>query len=187
MNELQEYKDLYHDELQMTEYLNSKITNSITFLTIIGTANVLLLKNLFPIEASFWSIFYLIICLTNIIIFLFTVYRFVKAYTGHTYLYFYITDIMSKCEQFKKNILKQIKSQDFDVAEEKIIPIVNKKRENWIIKEYLRCAEFNRASNNKKSQELYKLSHTIILNIIIVFMSFIIYIIKINLGGIFKC
>lgn len=187
MNELQEYKDLYHDELQMTEYLNSKITNSITFLTIIGTANVLLLTNLFPIEAALWSIAYLIICFLNIIAFIITVYRFVKAYTGHTYLYFYITDIKSKCEQFKENILKQVKSQGYDITKEEIICIVNKKRENWITKEYLRCAEFNRVSNNKKSQELYKLTHTIIFNFIIVFMSFIVYIIKINSGEIFKC
>lgn len=171
----------------MTEYLNSKINNSITFLTIIGTANILLLTNLFPIEATLWSIVYVIFCFVNIIMFIVTIYRFIKAYTGHNYLYFYITDVKIKCEQFKDNILKQVKSQGYDIAEEEIISVVNKKRENWIIKEYLLCAECNRASNNKKSQELYKLSHVIIVNIIIVFISFIIYIIKTNLGGIFKC
>lgn len=157
MNELQEYKDLYHDELHMAEYLNSKITNSITFLTIIGTANILLLTNLFPIELTLCSIIYLFFCCVNVIMFIITVYCFVKAYTGHSYFYFYITDVISKCEQFKKNISKQVKSQNYDIAEEEIIFVVNKKREKWIIEEYLRCAQSNRDSN-KKSHKNYIIS-----------------------------
>lgn len=79
MNELQEYKDLYHDELHIAENLNSKITNSITLLTIIGTANVLLLKDLFPIENTIWSIAYIIICIINIVAFARTIIPFCES------------------------------------------------------------------------------------------------------------
>lgn len=187
MNELQEYKDLYHDELNIAENLNSKITNSITLLTIIGTANVLLLKSLFPIENTIYSIIYLLICIVNIIMFLKTVYRFVKAHTGRVYNYFYLKDIQNKGIQYKKIIIEELKSKNINADSESIADAVNKKIEYWIIKEYAGCAKFNRKVNAEKSQELYKLTRSIIYNIILVFVSFIFYIIKINLvGGLFN-
>ena len=186
MNELQEYKDLYHDELNIAENLNSKITNSITLLTIIGTANVLLLKSLFPIENTIWSIAYIFICIINIIAFARTVYRFVKAYTGRVYNYFHVKEIQKKCEQYQENILSELKSQNCKIDETDIRDIIDKKMEYWTTNEYLSCAILNRLANASKSQELYKLTRTIIINIIIVFISFILYIVKINLGGLFN-
>lgn len=189
MNELQEYKDLYHDELNIAENLNSKITNSITLLTIIGTANVLLLSNLFPIENTIWSIIYLVVCIANIIIFVFTIYHFLKAYTGRVYNYFSIRKIQNSCNQYKENILFKIKTTNYDINnidQSSITDVINKKMEYWIINEYLNCATFNRTVNAEKSQKLYKLTHSIIINIIIVFISFVLYIVKINLGGLFN-
>lgn len=64
--------------------------------------------------------------------------------------------------------------------------IIDKKMEYWTTKEYLSCAILNRLANAAKSQELYKLTRTIIINIIIVFINFMLYIVKINLGGLFN-
>lgn len=158
MNKLQEYKDLYHDELNIAENLNSKITNSITLLTIIGTANVLLLSNLFPLENTKWSIIYLFICIANIIVFIFTIHHFVKAYMGRVYNYFSLRNIQNSCKQYKENILLQIETKGYDIDnidKSSITDVINKQMECWIINEYLHCATFNRTVNSEKSQKLY--------------------------------
>lgn len=186
MNELQEYKDLYHDELHMAEYLNSKINSSITFLSLIVTANAMLLNSLFPIQATFISIFYLILCITNIVVAAITIYIFVKAYTGHTYFYFNIESIISNCIQYEQNIIKQLQSQSANIPQKEIFALVNKKKEQWIIEQYLLCSKCNRKTNERKTCRLYNFTVSVIINVIIVFISFIFYVIKNNLiiGGI---
>lgn len=185
---LQEYKDLYNNELSIAENLNSKISNSITLLTIIGTANVLLLNCFFPIkiittDKFSCSIFYCFVCVINIVTFINTLYRFVKAYTGRVYNYFYLTEIINKCAQYRNNIVIQLQSQNIPINNDEIDRLINSKMNKWIINEYECCAKINRSVNSQKSQELYKLTQAVVMNMIIVFVSFFLYIVKINIDG----
>ena len=42
MNLLEEYKDLYYKEIEYSERLNNKINTGITFLTVLGSAQIIL-------------------------------------------------------------------------------------------------------------------------------------------------
>ena len=85
MNVLEEYKELYYNSLEHSDRLNNKIGNSITFLTLIGTGNILIWSKYFT---SIIDTVFLILCFLSTTSFLWSGYLFVKAYSGYKYAYF---------------------------------------------------------------------------------------------------
>lgn len=93
MDLLQEYKELYYKEIEHSERLNNKINTCITFLTIQGSAQILLWTQLKNFEIQWYSILYLILCLTSLTTFIICLYKFYETYSGYEYSYFPIRDM----------------------------------------------------------------------------------------------
>lgn len=89
---LEEYKELYYKEIEHSERLNNKISTCITFLTILGSAQVLLWSQLkkFPFNIS--TIVYLLFCVASLVLFGICLYNFVHTFSGYKYNYFPIKD-----------------------------------------------------------------------------------------------
>lgn len=139
----------------------------------------MLLKEIFPLSFDSFSIIYYTICVENIIIFSYTIYYFIKAFTGHAYSYFCLTNINKQCVQFKKDII----IQNPNIDENSIEPYLKEIRVKMIIEMYYNCSVQNRETNTQKSNCLLKFTSTIILNMVFVFGSFMVYLLKINIGG----
>ena len=96
MDLLQEYKELYYKEIEHSERLNNKINTCITFLTILGSAQILLWTQFKNFEIKWYSILYIFLCAISLVIFVITIIRFYKTYSGYEYSYFPIKDMAIK-------------------------------------------------------------------------------------------
>ena len=89
MNLLEEYKELYYKELEHSDRLNSKISVSLTLLTIIGGGIIFLFQECVTHFSTSWhSIILSVLSLISIFKFIQCIYRFFKAYSGYIYSYF---------------------------------------------------------------------------------------------------
>lgn len=180
MDKLQEYKDLYHDGLDFANNLNAKIPNTITFLTIIGTAIVLLLKEIFPLKFDTFTVIYYTVCFIDILSFIFSICKFIQTYTGYSYSYFDIEQIESYCATMTAHLLSATQNNP-NIDDDIINTHIDKLREEKMIKLYYDCAVQNKTTNAQKALKQYQLIHTIITSVIVTFIAFIFYIIKINI------
>ena len=63
MDLLQEYKDLYYKEIEHSEILNGKINTCITFITVLGSAQIILWTQFKNFDVKIYSIIYFVLCL----------------------------------------------------------------------------------------------------------------------------
>ena len=93
MNLLEEYKDLYYKEIEFNDRLNNKISNCITFLTIIGSALILLWSQIKNYKILWYTGVYLVFCIISTIMFIICVFKFFKTYSGYKTQYFPIEEV----------------------------------------------------------------------------------------------
>lgn len=159
------YKDLYEKEMEFSERLNGKITNAITLLTVIGSGHVLLIAEIFPFTSrlNFYSIATLLLCFASGCLFVWTINRFVSAYTGFEYDYFPIED-MDKTIQVA--IRRKMGEEEQRVIRERLIAL------------YREGAIKNRKTNRTKSERHLELNAAIITSfcaLLIVFVTWFIF------------
>lgn len=96
MDLLQEYKELYNHEIAFCDRLNAKISNALAIITIIGTGEAIVWKDC--LGAGF-NIVLFILCIISLQCFLYTMYKFYKAYSNYEYGYYPIeeTENFVKC------------------------------------------------------------------------------------------
>lgn len=90
---LQEYKELYYKEIEHSERLNSKINVCITFLTILGSAQILLWTQLKNFSMCIYTYIYFALCIISLVVFVISLFKFYKAYSKYNYCYFPIKKI----------------------------------------------------------------------------------------------
>ena len=83
MNLLEEYKDLYYKEVEFNDRLNNKITTCITFLTVLGSALILLWTQFKNYNLCWYTVIYFMICMVNTIMFGICIKMFIKSYSGY--------------------------------------------------------------------------------------------------------
>lgn len=98
---LQEYKELYYQEIAHSERLNAKISTSLTLLTALITGEMVLWSDMFPLNFTILHLLYLFLCSFSVAPIIFSVKFFLKSYAGYDYQYFPI-------EKVKDNIQKSI-------------------------------------------------------------------------------
>lgn len=159
MNLLQEYKELYNHEIALSDRLNAKISNALAIITIIGTGEAIVWKDCL---GDGFNIVLFVLCIISLQCFLYTMYKFYKAYSNYTYGYYPIKET----DDFVKLTYKmgEEKQKSDDVIEKHI---QKKLREN-----YIKAASINREQNLKKSKAHRTLNKWLIISIISVFVCY---------------
>lgn len=156
---LQEYKELYNHEMAFSDRLNGKISNALAIIIIIGTGEAIVWKDCL---GDGFNIILFILCLFSLQCFLYTLYRFYKAYSNYIYGYYPIKET----EDFVKLTYKigEEKQKDKDVID---THIYNKMRDN-----YIKAASINRAQNLLKSKSHRVLNKWMMYSMISVFVCY---------------
>ena len=137
---LEEYKDFYYNGLQESQTLNSKIEVSITLVTVLGTGNLFLLKNIELFDAHWylkpWPIINFILFLTSCVLLYF-------AYFGYRYHYFPVKD-MNDTIQATKDFYKDHEDKE---------NLINTHCNKLFLKIYQQCAASNANENIRKHKK----------------------------------
>lgn len=165
MDLLQEYKDLYYKEIEYYDRLNNKITTSITFLTILGSGQILLWSQFVGISFKWYTILYFILCVISTLLFLICMYKFYRAYSGYQVNYFPIKDMAITIHQIQKI------AQSLDDKY---------KAENYIndmfCERFINDAIHNRNINIQKNKKHKRLSYFICITFILTIITYATYI-----------
>lgn len=116
MNLLEEYKELYYKEIEYSESLNNKIGTTITFLTILGSAQILLWTKIKEFQLYWYTGVYLILCCISTILFLICIGIFIKTYSGHKTQKFPIRDVAIH----NSNVLNNVSEDQEELAKKNI-------------------------------------------------------------------
>lgn len=163
MDLLQEYKELYYKEIEHSERLNNKSNVSITFLTVLGSAQIFLWTQFKTFECSVFSIIYLCLCIVSLILFIMSAFKFYHTYSGYKYNYFPIDDIAkASMETYKIAKDNQI---DKKIADNHVY--------NMYCERFLNDAIINRNTNINKNDKHRKLTNTLCVSLIVTAMVFI--------------
>ena len=147
MDLLQEYKELYYKEIEHSERLNNKSNVSITFLTVLGSAQIFLWTQFKTFECSVFSIIYLLLCIVSLILFIISAFKFYFTYSGYEYNYFPIDDMVNASLETYK--IAGDDKADIDLAEKHIY--------NMYCERFLNDAIVNRNTNILKNNKHKKL------------------------------
>lgn len=159
MDLLQEYKELYNHEMSFCDRLNAKISNALAILTIIGTGEAIVWKDCL---GDGFNIILFVLCIISLQCFIYTMYRFYKAYSNYTYGYYPIKETKDFVNTTYK--IGEEKNKDIKIIEEHIQKIL---RDN-----YIKAASINREQNLKKSKAHRLLNKWMIISIITVFICY---------------
>lgn len=159
MDLLQEYKELYNHEMAFCDRLNGKISNALAIITIIGTGEAIVWKDCLNNE---FHIILFILCIISLQCFLYTLYRFYKAYSNYTYGYYPIKET----EDFINRTYKIGKEKQKDQK------IINEHIYNGLKDNYIKAAAINREQNLIKSNAHRKLNKWMIISICSVFLCY---------------
>lgn len=96
MDLLQEYKELYYQELAFKESLDNKITTGITFLTILGSGQILLWSQLKNFQPVWYMGVYMTLCFIATTLSVIAGVWFYKTHAGYTIRRFPIEDIFNE-------------------------------------------------------------------------------------------
>lgn len=162
MDSLQEYKELYYKEIEHSERLNNKSNVSITFLTVLGSAQMFLWTQFKTFDCSVFSIIYLCLCIASLILFIISAFIFYRTYSGYEYNYFPIED-MAKASMETYQIAKD-NQIDRKLAEEHVY--------NMYCERFLNDAIVNRNANINKNNKHKKLTNTLCISLIITALVF---------------
>lgn len=162
MDLLQEYKELYHKEIEHSERLNERISKCITYLTILGSAQILLWTQLKNFEIVIYTLIYFIGCLSSLILFGVSVYKFYRAYSGYKYNYFPI----------KEMAIATIQTYEIAGHNKKDIKKANNHVYNMYCERYLNDAISNRQNNEIKNKRHKKLINFLCISFILTALVF---------------
>jgi hypothetical protein len=160
MNLLEEYKDLYYKEVEFNDRLNNKITTCISFLTVLGSALILLWTQVKDYGLYWYTILYFIFCTVNTIMFFVCIFMFFKTYSGYDRPTFPIKDIATQ----NTRVLNSVAPEQRDKA--------NKLLEQKMAERFVNDAINNRKLNITKSEKHYRLIRMIMATFIVTFITF---------------
>ena len=160
MDLLQEYKDLYYKEIEFSDRLNNKISICITFLTIIGSALILLWTQIKNYQLLWYMGIYLVFCVVSTIMFFICIVMFFKTYSGYKTQFFPIKDIALQNTYVLNSVSEAQKEDAYQV-----LKITMAER-------FINDAIHNRELNLKKNDKHHSLIRMIMATFIIVFISF---------------
>lgn len=162
MDLLQEYKELYYKEIEHSERLNNKINTCITFLSILGSGQVLLWTQFKNFEVKIYSIIYLCACIFSFIIFILCLFKFYSSYSGYKYNYFPIKDMAVVTSKTYK--IAGDNKKDHKLAEKHIY--------NMYCERFLNDAIKNRKNNEVKNNRHRKLTKCICISFVVTIIVF---------------
>lgn len=160
MNLLEEYKELYYKEVEFNDRLNNKITTCITFLTVLGSALILLWTQVKDYGLYWYTILYFIFCTVNTIMFFVCIFMFFKTYSGYDRPTFPIKNIATQ----NTRVLNSVAPEQRDKA--------NKLLEQKMAERFVNDAINNRELNITKSEKHYRLIRMIMATFIVTFITF---------------
>lgn len=161
MNIKNECKYWYEAELEHTDKLNGKLSTHLSFLTLLGSANILLLNNLLKfVNKSVFKV-NLTCCIICIICFCFSLVFFIMAYHNYKIGYINIRDNALFIQQIIK--LKNLE----EIKKEKYF-------EEAINQQYINAAIKNREQNVKKANTQRKFIYILTFSFVIVGLVFLI-------------
>ena len=160
MDLLQENKELYYKEIEFNDRLNSKISTCITFLTIIGSALILLWTQFKNYELLWYTGVYLVFCIISTIMFCICIGMFFKTYSGYKTQLFPIRSIATQ----NTAVLNSVQTNQKDKANEIL--------ELKMAERFINDAIHNRELNIKKNDRHRNLIKMITATFIVTFLSF---------------
>lgn len=160
MDLLQEYKELYYKEIEFNDRLNGKISTCITFLTIIGSALILLWTQFKNYELLWYTGVYLVFCIISTIMFCICIGMFFRTYSGYKTQLFPIKSIATQ----NTAVLNSIQTNQKDKANEIL--------ELKMAERFINDAIHNRELNIKKNDRHRSLIKMITATFIVTFLSF---------------
>lgn len=160
MDLLQEYKELYYKEIEFNDRLNGKISTCITFLTIIGSALILLWTQFKNYELLWYTGVYLVFCIISTIMFCICIGMFFRTYSGYKTQLFPIKSIATQ----NTAVLNSIQTNQKDKANEIL--------ELKMAERFINDAIHNRELNIKKNDRHRNLIKMITATFIVTFLSF---------------
>lgn len=171
MDLLQEYKEMYYKEIELNDRLNNKIGTNITFLSIVGTAEILLWKDMFLLpHTQWWWWVYLALSIISLCLFLLSAYSFYKSYTKYGYEYIEIEKIKKYIERAHEYANKE------DISQEKTDRYIASMLKN----QYITIAIENMTLNTKKNNQQYQFTRRICRAFIAVFIAYGFWAVKVN-------
>lgn len=160
MNLLEEYKDLYYKEVEFNDRLNNKITTCITFLTVLGSALILLWTQFKNYNFCWYTIIYLIFCVVNTIMFVICIKMFIKSYSGYKRPNFPIKEIATQNMNVLNSVSQKQRNEILEVLE------------NVMAQRFINDAISNRELNKIKSNQHNKMIKMITYTFIVTFITF---------------
>lgn len=157
---LEEYKELYNHEMAFCDRLNGKISNALAIITVIGTGEAIVWKDCLN---DGYNIILFVLCIISLQCFIYTMYKFYKAYSNYTYGYYAIKETA----EFVNLTYKLGKEKN--KTEQEIENHIKKVFQN----NYIKAASINREQNIKKSKAHRKLNKWMIISIISVFICYV--------------
>lgn len=160
MNLLQEYKELYYKEIEFSDRLNSKISICITFLTILGSAQIVLWTQLKNFNSSISTNVYIVFCSVTTILFIICIWKFFKTYSGYHIQMFPIDSYAKQNSRVLSSVVQEQKGLAHEVLEIKMA------------ERFINDAIQNRKINFIKNTNHRHLINTIMITFIFTFISF---------------
>lgn len=158
MNLLQEYKELYYKEMEFNDRLDSKITTCITFLTILGSALILLWTQIKHFKLTWYTGVYLAFCIIVTVMFVVCIGMFFRTYTGYKIRYFSI----------KTNAIQNTKTLNSVAPEQKdnAYNIIEQSMAERFINDAIHNRELNTIKNNRHRKLIIMIMATFIVTFI---------------------
>lgn len=160
MNLLEEYKELYYREIEFNDRLNNKISTCITFLTIIGSALILLWTQFKNYELFWYTGVYLVFCSITTIMFCICIFMFFRTYSGYKTQLFPIKTIALQNTRVLNSVANDQKEKAKEILELKMA------------ERFINDAIHNRELNTKKNDRHRNLIKMIMATFILAFLSF---------------
>lgn len=160
MDLLQEYKELYYKEIEFSDRLNGKITTCITFLTVLGSAQILIWTQLKNFEVAWYTMVYIGFCSLSTILFFITVFFFFRTYSGYKTQIFPIKEIALQ----NMEVLNKVRPEQVDDA----YKVLSQK----MAERFINDAIHNRKVNKQKNERHRRLIKIIMSTFLITFFTF---------------
>lgn len=160
MKLLEEYKELYYKEIEDANRLDNKITTCITFLTVLGSAQILLWTQIETYEPVWYTGIYLGFCLAGAVMLCVCIGLFFRTYSGNETHLFPIEDFARQ----HMNVLARVRKEQRDEAEQLL--------ELKMAERFVNDAIYNRKMNNRKNMRHKWLLRTLLLAYTVTFLTF---------------
>lgn len=160
MDLLQEYKELYYKEIEFSDRLNNKITTCITFLTILGSALILLWTQIKNFELFWYTGVYLVFCIIVTIMFFISIWMFFRTYSGYKTQLFPIKSYAIQNTNVLNTVAPDQKESAYKLLEQKMA------------ERFINDAIHNRELNTVKNHRHRNLIKMIMATFIITFITF---------------